>query len=232
MTIPILTFKAEYKRVYKKYSLYLISQVVKIFLFNKINYRDMDSNIFDLSGNRNRGFESWAILNYLGLNDSFKGFFEDYELYQVIEFLKNDYQDFDLTIFHLNYQTKLEDERIDFQQKIESSQALNLNERLEQITKSANVMPKLKKEIIFSYSRNPNVVAQALFRAQGKCEKCGENAPFRRKSNGTPYLEVHHKIPLSEQINNDSNLDTLENVVALCPNCHRKAHFGLTLDFI
>ena len=232
MTIPILTFKAEYKRVYKKYSLYLISQVVKIFLFNKINYRDMDSNIFDLSGNRNRGFESWAILNYLGLNDSFKGFFEDYDLYQVIEFLKNDYQDFDLTIFHLNYQTKLEDERIDFQQKIESSQALNLNERLEQITKSANVMPKLKKEIIFSYSRNPNVVAQALFRAQGKCEKCGKNAPFRRKSNGTPYLEVHHKIPLSEQINNDSNLDTLENVVALCPNCHRKAHFGLTLDFI
>mgnify|MGYP006102077267 FL=1 len=206
MTIPILTFKAEYKRVYKKYSLYLISQVVKIFLFNKINYRDMDSNIFDLSGNRNRGFESWAILNYLGLNDSFKGFFEDYDLYQVIEFLKNDYQDFDLTIFHLNYQTKLEDERIDFQQKIESAQALNLNERLEQITKSANVMPKLKKEIIFSYSRNPNIVAQALFRAQGKCEKCGKNAPFRRKSNGTPYLEVHHKIPLSEQINNDSNL--------------------------
>lgn len=33
--------------------------------------------------------------------------------------------------------------------------------------------------------------------------------------------EVHHKVPLSA-----GGDDTVENAIALCPNCHRKAHFG------
>ena len=44
---------------------------------------------------------------------------------------------------------------------------------------------------------------------------------FKRKKDNTPYLEVHHKIRLS-----DGGEDTIDNVVALCPNCHRKAHYG------
>jgi 5-methylcytosine-specific restriction protein A len=231
MLIPQLIFNAR-DREYKRYNSYLRSQVVKEFLFSQSAYRALDNAIFNLSGNSNRGFESWSILNYLGLNDSFKGLFFEQDLYKGIDLLEGDTQDFALILFHLNYQTTIEEQRSDFQQKIEDSQDMSLNERVEQIADSVSDIPKLKKEIIYSYSRSPHVVAQALFRAQGKCEKCRENAPFLRKSNGTPYLEVHHKIPLSEQNNNDSSLDTLENVLALCPNCHRKAHFGLTLDFI
>jgi len=231
MPIPQLIFNTR-DREYQKYNFYLLSQVVKEFLFSKTAYRDLDNTIFNLSGNRNRGFESWSILNYLGLNDSFKGLFFEQDLYMSIDLLKNDPQDFILILSHLNYQVTIEEMRSDFQQKVEDSQNMSLNERIVKISDSVSDMPKLKKEIIYSYSRSPHVVAQALFRAQGKCEKCGKNAPFLRKSNGTPYLEVHHKIPLSEQNNNDSSLDTLENVLALCPNCHRKAHFGLTLDFI
>lgn len=71
------------------------------------------------------------------------------------------------------------------------------------------------------YKRNPDVVAEVLRRARGKCEDCGEPAPFKRVSDGTPYLEVHHQVQLA-----DGGPDTVENAVALCPNCHRKAHFG------
>ena len=71
------------------------------------------------------------------------------------------------------------------------------------------------------YSRSPEVVVETLERADGVCEECGENAPFNRKSDGSPYLEVHHVIPLSQ-----SGLDLVSNTIALCPNCHRKAHFG------
>ncbi|MFM5358466.1 HNH endonuclease [Aeromonas veronii] len=42
-----------------------------------------------------------------------------------------------------------------------------------------------------------------------------------RIKDGTPYLEVHHKEKLA-----DGGEDTLENTIALCPNCHRKFHFG------
>ncbi|MFU8787539.1 MAG: HNH endonuclease [Methylobacter sp.] len=34
-------------------------------------------------------------------------------------------------------------------------------------------------------------------------------------------MEVHHIVPLSQ-----GGEDTIEYVVALCPNCHRKRHYG------
>lgn len=71
------------------------------------------------------------------------------------------------------------------------------------------------------YMRNPDVVAAALVRAAGACETCRRPAPFRRRKDRTPYLEVHHRKPLA-----DGGKDTLDNAVALCPNCHRQAHHG------
>lgn len=71
------------------------------------------------------------------------------------------------------------------------------------------------------FKRNPAVVAAALLRAQGTCEKCRAQAPFLRASSQEPYLEVHHKVRLT-----DGGIDHPDNVLALCPNCHREAHFG------
>lgn len=86
---------------------------------------------------------------------------------------------------------------------------------------SKNKKPAKKLVEIIQFDRSPDVVAEVLLRAKGFCEKCKRKAPFIRKSNSTPYLEVHHIIPLSE--NGD---DTVENCQALCPNCHREVHFG------
>ena len=71
------------------------------------------------------------------------------------------------------------------------------------------------------FRRNHDVVAEVLERANGKCELCGSPAPFLRASNQAPYLEVHHTIRLA-----DGGEDTVDNAVAACPNCHRKAHHG------
>lgn len=71
-----------------------------------------------------------------------------------------------------------------------------------------------------AFKRNADVVAERLFQANGVCDHCKKTAPFNRK-NGTPYLEVHHRIPLAE-----GGEDILCNTMALCPNCHREAHFG------
>ena len=68
--------------------------------------------------------------------------------------------------------------------------------------------------------RNPYVKAYTLKRAAGYCELCNQNAPFQL-ADGQPYLEVHHIIPLQED-----GPDIIENCVALCPNCHRKIHYG------
>ena len=71
------------------------------------------------------------------------------------------------------------------------------------------------------FNRNPAVVAAALLRANGKCDGCLQEAPFLKAGDGAPYLEVHHKVPLAQRGN-----DHLDNAEALCPNCHRRKHFG------
>lgn len=65
---------------------------------------------------------------------------------------------------------------------------------------------------------NPATRAQALLRANGRCELCQKKAPFTLRD-GTPYLEHHHIIPLGK-----GGKDDLSNLVVLCPNCHRKLH--------
>lgn len=71
------------------------------------------------------------------------------------------------------------------------------------------------------FDRDPDVVAEVIFRANGICQKCHQPAPFIRRKNGVPYLEVHHVVHLA-----DGGDDTVENAVAICPNCHRKIHYG------
>lgn len=69
-----------------------------------------------------------------------------------------------------------------------------------------------------SFVRDRYVSEYAKRRAHGICQLCGRPAPFNDK-NGNPYLETHHIIWLGE-----GGDDSINNVVALCPNCHRKMH--------
>jgi hypothetical protein len=92
---------------------------------------------------------------------------------------------------------------------------------LEQRSTEYPILPKKIWVTSPAFQRNPYVIVRTLQRAKGFCECCGSTAPFTRKSDGTPYLEVHHKTPLAQ-----GGDDTYENTVALCPNCHRQMHFG------
>jgi hypothetical protein len=71
------------------------------------------------------------------------------------------------------------------------------------------------------FKRNPDVIIEVLIRAAGNCEGCKQPAPFSRASDGSPYLEVHHRTLLSQ-----GGEDTVANAIALCPNCHRRYHYG------
>lgn len=68
-----------------------------------------------------------------------------------------------------------------------------------------------------SFVRDPEVRAWVRQQANGKCEGCGEPAPFEK--DGRPFLEVHHVKHLAQE-----GSDRPSNAVALCPNCHRRCH--------
>jgi 5-methylcytosine-specific restriction endonuclease McrA len=123
--------------------------------------------------------------------------------------------------------TAVEEQQI-FEEKCKKARGLSDKELQKKLTK-AQANAKHRKSIVQQpiYERSEYVVAFALRRANGKCEKCGNPAPFMRDSDNTPFLEVHHKIPLAE--NGD---DKVENVMALCPNCHRHAHYGKNTYYV
>lgn len=78
--------------------------------------------------------------------------------------------------------------------------------------------PSMRRTISQTYERNPYVTEYAKRRADGICELCEQEAPFKTKQNEA-YLETHHIEWLC-----NGGADTIENTVALCPNCHKKMH--------
>nr|WP_315596601.1 HNH endonuclease signature motif containing protein [uncultured Cupriavidus sp.] len=82
-----------------------------------------------------------------------------------------------------------------------------------------------KESVRTVYQRSALVKRYVLARAAGHCELCGEAAPFKRESDGSPYLEPHHINRVS-----DGGLDHPAFVGAICPTCHRHIHFGADGD--
>lgn len=109
----------------------------------------------------------------------------------------------------------------DFEKAITNSIKDTPNIRKNRLNKASKIPEKIQMTSI-GFKRNPDVVAEVLLRANGVCEQCNKNAPFIRKKDNTPYLEVHHRVMLS-----DGGEDTVKNAIAICPNCHRELHFGI-----
>jgi len=86
--------------------------------------------------------------------------------------------------------------------------------------KCADIQLVTLTDVTEVYRRNPDVVAEVLYRVNGVWELCLKNAPFKRSKDGSPYLEVHHTIQPAH-----GGEDTIENALSLRPNCHREQHF-------
>lgn len=112
-------------------------------------------------------------------------------------------------------------------EKAVSKSSKDSDEALKNRLAKAPKIPDKVQTISYDFKRSPDVIAVVLKRANGKCELCGFGAPFYKASDGSPYLEVHHWKTLSK-----GGEDTVENAGALCPNCHRQAHFGQEREFI
>ena len=85
-------------------------------------------------------------------------------------------------------------------------------------------IPKKIESSTSIYYRDPVVRAWILENANGTCEACDSDAPFLLPD-GFPFLEVHHMIPLAS-----GGPDTIDNTIALCPNCHRRVHLSKDKD--
>jgi hypothetical protein len=158
---------------------------------------------------------------------------EDYEKALEWDILKENKEllDCDVILRHRGTLFELEKEHYDVMVKL--LEALNTSEgyeeelykaikeslkddnqkRKERLENRISPYPDTYEVATKAFKRSADVIAEVLIRANGLCEKCGKEAPFKRKTDGTPYLEVHHRKRLA-----DGGADTVDNAIAVCPN--------------
>ena len=226
MNFPPLN-KSDRDREFKQYTSIIHANVVYNYLFNNMSHRALDKNIIGLDSVKTKGWQSMGILHYIGLQNEHKNIFAHTNIENAIEYLlENNYDS--IVNFLKNYtnytnNTTIIDKKIfdnQFDEEIKTSQD-DTNTQRQTRLKNKSKKPKTTEVITVVFKRNPDVVVEVLERANGICEKCNKPAPFVRAKDNTPYLEVHHIKMLA-----DGGDDTIENAIAVCPNCHRELHFG------
>jgi 5-methylcytosine-specific restriction protein A len=213
-------------REYETYSPPLRGQIAYSFLTTKkLGHREIDKNMLGLDPDYTRGFQAMNILKYQGLFKEHAGILEGASIESVIKQVSSMVNSSrlvgDLMAFGFENQIFESVHQEEFNKKVERSLSDASEQRAERLKDKEKKKPRRLVVSNVVFERDPDVVAEALWKAKGVCDECLNPAPFARKTDGRPYLEVHHVVPLSK-----GGHDSVSNVVALCPNCHRKAHFG------
>ncbi|WZE72493.1 HNH endonuclease [Macrococcus sp. CCM 2573] len=82
------------------------------------------------------------------------------------------------------------------------------------------------------YKRNLLEVRKAKDSANYTCEFDNNHVTFQNSYDNKPFIEAHHLIPMATQGLFEYNIDFADNIICLCPNCHRRIHYGVKSDKI
>ena len=105
------------------------------------------------------------------------------------------------------------------EKQIEQASVMPMEQLRIVATMREKATPEKRESSMIQYKRDNYISELAKREAKGICQLCGKEAPFNTMD-GKPYLESHHIVWLSE-----GGSDTIDNTVAVCPNCHRKLHY-------
>lgn len=117
-----------------------------------------------------------------------------------------------------NYNLAQQCEKVAEKVAEETARKLDINELLNRIENGRKSLYYRNRTASVRHHRDLYLKELIKRLAEGRCQLCEQLAPFK-DINRVPYLEEHHVVRLA-----DGGKDILENVVAICPNCHRKAH--------
>ena len=72
------------------------------------------------------------------------------------------------------------------------------------------------------YKRDATFIVNAKQRDNHTCQINSQHHTFISK--GQNYVEGHHIVPMFQQKNYTFSLDNIDNIISLCPTCHREIH--------
>ena len=93
--------------------------------------------------------------------------------------------------------------------------------------------PTRKKPVqtsILQYPRNPHEMLAAKHRSGWKCCYDSSHKTFISENEHKNFVEGHHLIPMQHQCDFEYTIDFADNIIPLCPNCHRRIHFAIKQD--
>ncbi|NQX97163.1 MAG: HNH endonuclease [Flavobacteriales bacterium] len=98
----------------------------------------------------------------------------------------------------------------------------------------ADEEPKLatskQRGSVSRHHRKAKLAKKAFRAADYKCQFNKDHRTFISGATKKPYIEAHHLVPVSLNGTDEFEyeLDVVENIIPLCPMCHRAIHFGDT----
>ena len=150
-------------------------------------------------------------------------------LFRFQRFFKGKHPELDRKVIDYisNYlETGNDGDDIDFQ---DSVQNVDLDKR---ITDSSEEQPEyIDGNSCKAVKKNSRISKQVLVDANYVCAGDDSHVTFLTDK-GVSYMEGHHLIPCTYSNAHNfwktrkRNIDCVENIVCLCPTCHRKIHFG------
>ncbi len=114
----------------------------------------------------------------------------------------------------------------DYSYKIQIARPATLEEA-DKYSKEDDVVVTTKNDK--HIKRNPSIGKLVIESNNFQCLICAEHVSFKNREE-KQYMEAHHVIPCtvenSAKYKGKSKLDRVENIVSLCPNCHKAVHLG------
>lgn len=119
------------------------------------------------------------------------------------------------------------------QEDIIDSDYQNTIEETLSISPNISISPKGKiiktvRNTQIIYVRDPRLAIMRFNATKYTCEIDPSHKTFISESTKLPFMEAHHFIPMKFQPHFKTPLDNFNNIVSLCPNCHRGIHHAIT----
>ncbi len=206
----------------KKFDNEIVAKVIKAYLEHSLPHRKIQSEILNLPApQRGGGFVAMEILHEYNIRKDKKGFLENKTLKEAKKEVKD--SEFRKAISLLE-KYEIEQYEKDFKDQIEINNTTILSD--EELEKSGNRKPeKTSNSNSNRYKTNPRISKTVIVNNNYECQIDIHHKTFKDKKSKY-FMEAHHLIPMSFQDNFKINIDRKENIISLCPNCHRAIHLG------
>lgn len=130
------------------------------------------------------------------------------------DWVENDEYDLLPTLQIIPRRTKITPVASDSEEEESLSEELIIS-RIKKLDSKESGDPKIRHHESKQFARSPELAKLIRTRVGDACQICGD---IYHSEKGA-YCDTHHVIPLKK-----GGMDTSDNIMVVCPNCHRKFH--------